>query len=150
MEIRFVKYAVLCVCMLYGTMAFAQQPLTPVPLPTHDQLELRLADNAMSNQRALCATLWQQGNEMEQQLAKLKVEHEALKEEHAKLKVEHEALKEEHAKLKEEHAKLHEPLTLEQPEKNMPLPIPLPIPCPHGGDCLPLAQKKNAPHMPSQ
>ena len=68
----------------------AQQPSAP-PLPTHDQLELRLADSAMATQRSLCATLWQQGNDLEQQLKKLQ-------EEHAKLKGEHEAL----VKLKEE------------------------------------------------
>ena len=68
------------------TLGQAQQPATPPPLPTHDQLELRLADNAMATQRSLCATLWQQGNDLEQQLKKLQEEHVKLKDEVAKFK----------------------------------------------------------------
>lgn len=69
--------------MCVAVIAFAQQPA--VPLPTHDQLELRLADNAMAAQRALCATLWQQGNELEQQLKKLQEEHTTLMKESAEV-----------------------------------------------------------------
>ena len=68
----------------FAGAAWAQQPSAP-SMPTHDQLELRLADSAIATQRNLCAALWQQGNDLEQQLKKL---HE----EHAKLKAEHDAL----------------------------------------------------------
>lgn len=42
----------------------------------------------MTTQRTLCATLWQQGNDVEQQLKKLQAEHEALKQELEHLKKE--------------------------------------------------------------
>ena len=76
------RYVVASALMLYGMLASATQ----LPLPTQEQLELRLADATMTTQRALCATLWHQGNEVEQQLVQLKVAHEALKQELRMLK----------------------------------------------------------------
>jgi septal ring factor EnvC (AmiA/AmiB activator) len=73
-------------CLGLASLAQAQQPASPMALPTHDQLELRLADAAMGAQRALCATLWQQGNDLEAQLNKLQEDFAALKAELAKYK----------------------------------------------------------------